>query len=127
MRTFVLLALGLLFSTAAVAAEKPNIIYILADDLGWTDLGCQGSKYYETPNIDRMAAQGLRLTNYHNCQNCAPTRAALMTGQYGARTGTYTVGGIDRFNWQSRPLRLLPRHSRCSSGGTGCNRPSAAT
>jgi arylsulfatase A-like enzyme len=105
MRALALFAFSLFFSVAASAADKTNIIYILADDLGWTDLGCQGSKYYETPNIDRLASQGLRLTSYHNCQNCAPTRAALMTGQYAPRTGTYTVGGIDRFDWQTRPLR----------------------
>ena len=104
-------ALWLLGSATAFAAEtakpasQPNIVYILADDLGWTDTATYGSRYYETPNIDRLAAQGLKLTRYHNCQNCQPTRAALMTGQYGARTGVYTVGGIERFNWQSRPLR----------------------
>ena len=84
---------------------KPNIVFIMADDLGYTDVACFGSKYYETPNIDRLASQGMKLTNHHHCQNCTPTRAALMSGQYGARTGVYTVGGIDRFNWQSRPLR----------------------
>jgi arylsulfatase A-like enzyme len=89
----------------AGAATKPNIIFILADDLGWTDLGVQGSKYYESPNIDRLASQGMRFTNYHHCQNCAPTRAALMSGQYAPRTGVYTVGGIERFNWRIRPLR----------------------
>lgn len=87
------------------ASDKPNIIFILADDLGWTDTGVYGSQYYETPNIDRLAAQGLKFNQYHNCQNCQPTRAALMSGQYGPRTGVYTVGGIGRFNWQSRPLR----------------------
>lgn len=85
--------------------RKPNIVFILADDLGWTDLGCQGSAYYETPHIDRLAAGGIRFTNYHNCQNCQPTRAALLSGQYAARTGVYTVGGVDRFDWKSRPLR----------------------
>ena len=95
----------LLAATAATAADKPNIIFILADDLGWTDLGVQGSKYYESPNIDRLASQGMRFTNYHHCQNCAPTRAALMSGQYAPRTGVYTVGGIERFNWRIRPLR----------------------
>ena len=89
----------------AATSAKPNIVYILADDLGWTDTATYGSKYYETPNIDRLASQGLKLTRYHNCQNCQPTRAALMTGQYGARTGVYTVGGVERFEWQSRPLR----------------------
>ena len=77
----------------------------MADDLGYTDVAAFGSKYYETPNIDRLASQGMKLTNYHHCQNCTPTRAALLSGQYGARTGVYTVGGIDRFDWSKRPLR----------------------
>lgn len=86
--------------------EKPNIVFILADDLGYTDVACYGSKYYETPNIDRMAAQGIRFTDGYTCgPNCQPTRAALMSGQYGPRTGVYTVGSIDRFNWRSRSLR----------------------
>jgi arylsulfatase A-like enzyme len=92
-------------SAAAPAASKPNIIFIMADDLGYTDVAAYGSKYYETPNIDRLAAQGMRFTNYHHCQNCTPTRAALMSGQYGARTGVYTVGGVERFDWSKRPLR----------------------
>ncbi len=62
------------------AAAKPNIIFILADDLGWTDTATYGSKYYETPNIDRLAAQGMKFTGSHSCQNCAPSRAALMSG-----------------------------------------------
>jgi arylsulfatase A-like enzyme len=86
-------------------AQKPNIIFIMADDLGYTDVATFGSKYYETPNIDRLATQGMKLTAHHHCQNCTPTRGALMSGQYPARTGVYTVGGIDRFDWSSRPLR----------------------
>ena len=90
----------------ASAATKPNIVFILADDLGYTDLACYGSKYYETPNIDKLAANGIRFTDGYSCgPNCQPTRAALMSGQYMPRTGVYTVGSIDRFNWQSRPLR----------------------
>ena len=86
--------------------KRPNVVLILADDLGWTDLGCQGSGYYQTPHIDRLAAAGLRFTHGYTCgPNCQPTRAALMTGQYGPRTGVYTVGRIDRFDWRSRPLR----------------------
>ncbi len=96
-------------STAIAFAEAPkrtNIIYIMADDLGYTDLACYGSKFYETPNIDRLAAEGVRFTNGYACgSNCQPTRAALVSGQYGPRTGVYTVGNIDRFNWRSRPLR----------------------
>ena len=88
------------------AAQRPNIVFILADDLGYTDVACFGSKYYETPNIDRLAASGIRFTSGYTCgPNCAPTRAALMSGQYGPRTGVYTVGSIDRFDWRSRPLR----------------------
>jgi arylsulfatase A-like enzyme len=91
---------------AADRPSKPNLVFILADDLGYTDLACYGSKYYETPNIDRLAAQGLKFTDGYTCgPNCQPTRAALMSGQYGPRTGVYTVGSIERFNWRSRPLR----------------------
>lgn len=92
-------------SRAADTSRPPNIVFVLADDLGWTDLAVQGSKYYETPNIDRLASQGARFTRYYHCQNCQPTRAALMSGQYGPRTGVYTVGSIERFDWKSRPLR----------------------
>jgi arylsulfatase A-like enzyme len=94
-----------LWASIASAATQPNIIFILADDLGYTDVACFGSKYYETPNIDKLAAQGMRLTSHHHHQNCQPTRAALMSGQYAPRTGVYTVGGIDRFDWSMRPLR----------------------
>ncbi len=92
-------------TSAQAPKTKPNIVFIMADDLGYTDVACYGSKYYETPNIDRLATQGMRLTSHHHCQNCTPTRAALMSGQYGARTGVYTVGGIDRFDWSKRPLK----------------------
>ncbi|AGA25345.1 sulfatase [Singulisphaera acidiphila] len=88
------------------ADRKPNIVFILADDLGFTDVACYGSRYYETPHIDKLAAQGLKFTDGYTCgPNCQPTRAALMSGQYGPRTGIYTVGSIDRFDWKSRPLR----------------------
>lgn len=97
-----LLALG---AVASFAAGPPNIVLILADDLGYTDGGTFGSRYYETPNIDRLARQGMKFTNFHQNQNCAPSRAALMSGQYAARTGIYTVGNIGRAEWQSRPLR----------------------
>src|SRR5436190_2974744 len=92
--------------SAAAATKSPNIVFILADDLGYTDLACYGSKYYETPNIDKLASQGIRFTDGHSAgPNCQPSRAAMMSGQYGPRTGIYTVGGIDRFDWQTRPLR----------------------
>ena len=68
--------------------EKLNFVFILVDDLGWTDTGCYGSKFYETPNIDRLASQGMRFTDgYAACAVCSPTRAAVMTGRYPARLG----------------------------------------
>ncbi len=103
-----LLACALFAGLAAASAAdpaRPNVVFIMADDLGYTDVGAFGTRYYETPNIDRLAKQGMKLTNHHHCQNCTPTRAALMSGQYGARTGVYTVGGIERFDWSKRPLR----------------------
>lgn len=91
------------------ADRRPNIVFILADDLGWTDVGCMGSRYYETPSIDRLAGQGMRLMNYHNCQNCAPTRAVLMSGQYPPRTGVYTVGSLERGKAGERKM-AVPRN-----------------
>jgi arylsulfatase A-like enzyme len=88
------------------SSARPNIIFILADDLGWTDLACQGSKYYETPHLDRLAASGMRFTSFYNCPNCAPSRAALMSGQYAPRTGVYTVGAGARGEEQRR--RMVP-------------------
>ena len=61
----------------------PNIVFFLVDDLGWADLGCQGSTFYETPRIDRLAEEGMRFTDaYSACPVCSPSRAALMTGKY---------------------------------------------
>lgn len=102
----------LFYPSVGRAQDPPNIVFVLADDLGYTDLGYSGSRYYETPNIDRLAAEGIVFTNHHHCQNCTPTRAALMSGQHPARTGIYTVGGIERFDWSSRPLRPVENLTR---------------
>jgi arylsulfatase A-like enzyme len=73
---------------ALQAFAKPNVVLVLVDDLGWTDLACQGSTYYETPNLDRLAADGVRFTDgYAACAVCSPTRAAVQTGRYPHRTG----------------------------------------
>jgi arylsulfatase A-like enzyme len=76
---------------------KPNIIFILIDDLGWRDLSCFGSSYYETPVIDKLAKEGMLFTNaYASCPVCSPTRASIMTGRYPARVGvTQFIGGHD--------------------------------
>ncbi len=91
--------------------DRPNIILIVADDLGWTDLGCMGSDYYETPNIDRLAREGMTFRQaYANAANCAPSRAALMSGQYAPRTGVYTVGTSARGKAKNR--KLVPTENR---------------
>ena len=65
---------------------KPNFLFILADDLGWSQVSCYGSNFYETPNIDRLAREGMRFTDaYAACPVCSPTRASIMTGKYPAR------------------------------------------
>ena len=70
------------------SGRKPNLILILIDDMGWTDLACYGSKYYETPNLDRLAGEGMKFTDgYAACAVCSPTRAALLTGRYPTRHG----------------------------------------
>lgn len=89
--TLTLLAALLLAPLGALQAadapkQKPNIILFLIDDLGWKDLGCQGSTFYQTPNIDRLAKEGVRFTDaYAACAVCSPTRAAILTGKYPAR------------------------------------------
>ncbi len=77
-------------STPAPAADKkPNIVYIVADDLGWKDVGFHGSDF-KTPNIDKLAAGGMRLKQFYAQPMCTPTRAALMTGRYPFRYGLQT-------------------------------------
>ena len=83
------------------AAIPPNVVLVLVDDLGWMDLGCQGSEFFETPRIDALAADGARFTQaYSNCPVCSPSRAALMTGQNPGRvgfTGHITAIGRHRY------------------------------
>src|SRR5215472_14562659 len=86
----------------AASAPKPNIVLLLADDLGWTDLAVNGttlgngSKYHQTPQLDRLAHQGMTFSSMYVQQNCTPTRAALMSGQYAPRTRMFNVDSLDR-------------------------------
>lgn len=83
---FCLLTLGLLSVLFTTAQKKPNIIFILADDLGYGELGCYGNTFNETPNLDRMAKEGMRFTQaYSAAPICSPARAGFITGQYPAR------------------------------------------
>lgn len=89
--------------------KRPNVLFILADDLGWRDLSNEGSTFYETPNIDRIAADGMKFTRgYAACQVCSPSRASIMTGKYPARLDiTDWIGAAAGADWK-RNTKLLP-------------------
>ncbi len=93
----------------ALANKLPNVVLILADDLGWRDLACTGSTFYETPNLDRLAAKSMRFTQgYAACQVCSPSRAAIMTGKFPARMKTTDwFGAAAGVEWK-RNTKLLP-------------------
>jgi len=75
----------------ATSAERPNVLFILVDDLSWSDLSYNGSEVYETPNVDRLSRQGMVFTDFYSAGPvCSPTRASIMTGKYPARTGITT-------------------------------------
>ncbi len=104
------LLLFLFISISSSYAEKPlNIVLILADDLGWSNLGCYGSNFIETPNIDKLAAEGIRFTDAYSASTvCSPTRASIMTGQNPARIGMYNILRPHRRPWAKlRPPPLV--------------------
>src|SRR5262249_39995341 len=102
---------------AAAAAEQArpgprprplNVVLILADDLGWADLGCQGADLHETPHIDRLAAEGVRFTQAYAASVCSPTRSSLMTGKHPARLGITIWLEAARTPPPTRNRRLIP-------------------
>lgn len=97
-------------ATVLTAAERPNVVFFLVDDLGQRDLGCYGSTFYETPNIDRLAKEGARFTDaYAACPVCSPTRAAVQTGRWPQRTGvTDYIGAPSKPEVWKRNTQLLP-------------------
>jgi hypothetical protein len=84
-RCFVLLTLwAVLFcNSVSAGANGPNVVFIIADDLGWRDLACFGSTFYETPNIDRLTARGMKFASAYTAPVCSPTRASILTGKIG--------------------------------------------
>ena len=102
---------SLLVSPGSSAAERPpNVVFFLVDDLGQRDLGCYGSSFYETPNIDRLAKDGAKFTDaYAACSVCSPTRASILTGQWPQRTGVtdYIGAPLTPEQWK-RNTKLLP-------------------
>lgn len=99
----------ILGSPVADAADRPNIVLIFADDLGWKDVGYQGSDFIETPHLDRLAQQGTVFTaGYAAAGNCAPSRACLLSGTYTPRHHVYAVGSTDRGNKALHRLIPIP-------------------
>ncbi len=95
--------------------KRPNFVFFLVDDLGWKDLGCYGSTFYDTPNIDRLAASGMRFTDaYAACPVCSPTRASIMTGKYPARLGI--TDWIPGQRPKNRKLLAPPIHNQLALG-----------
>ena len=106
-----LLFLTILNSCNKESSEKPNIVLIVADDLGWSDLSFMGSKYYETPNIDKLSESGLTFYNgYASAANCAPSRATMLSGKYQNTHGIFSVAnplfgyGSDRGSRKTRKI-----------------------
>lgn len=89
-------------STVLSAAQRPNIVLVIADDLGYSDVGFNGQRFYETPNIDALARDGMILSDFYSGgPNCAPTRACINTGMYTPRHKSYTPGGLAKGNVKS--------------------------
>ena len=87
-RIICLLVLAGLTLDGAAQIRRPNVVFVLADDLGWAELGCYGNRFNETPNLERLAKEGVRFTHaYAAAPVCSPYRAALLTGQHPARVG----------------------------------------
>ncbi len=104
MRTLTRVTLLAVFATlTASASDRPNIVFLLADDLGWTGTASFGSDFYETPNLDRLASKGMSFTQaYSACTVCSPTRASIMTGMYPARLRL-----TDFISGQNRPYARM--------------------
>lgn len=116
-RTLIIAALAvaqsLSFAAAPARAEsRPNIVLVFADDLGWKDVGYQGSDFMETPNIDRLAREGMVFTaGYAAAGNCAPSRACMLSGAYTPRHQVYAVGSTQRGPKASQRLVPIPNKS----------------
>jgi arylsulfatase A len=111
MKSILITLACLLLSTAACVADDasrpPNVVLFLVDDMGWSDLGCYGNRFHETPHIDALAQRGLRFTDaYAACPVCSPTRASIVTGRYPATVGlTDFISG----HWRPYAKTVVPR------------------
>ena len=109
-----------MFFGDSLLAKRPNVVFILADDLGWAELGCYGNRFNETPNLDRLAKGGMRFTNaYASAPVCSPYRAAFLTGQYPARVGILDYLRPNSENGLSPDHLTLPEMFRDAGYATG--------
>ncbi len=124
-----LVAAILLSFNLEAAAEKPNIVFIMTDDLGVRDLSCYGSDFYRTPNLDRLASEGMKFDRaYAACNVCSPTRAAVLTGRSPHRVHLTDALPWDRLppnpklvppnHIKNYPLRCRPSPKRCARAAT---------
>ena len=112
----ILACLSAALATAAAAAERPNIIYIVSDDLGYGDLGCYGQMQVRTPRLDQMAAEGLRFTDHYAGHTvCRPSRLVFLTGKHTAHTAiagnnnhVLPAGSVTVTSLLQEPRSLLP-------------------
>ena len=105
---------------AVAQTSRPNVIVIMTDDQGYGDIGCHGNPIIKTPCIDRLHEESLRLTNFHVSPYCTPTRAALMTGRYPARTGAYrTSSGRTMLHRDEKTIANIFSNAGYSTGMIG--------
>ena len=123
------LAASLVCRTPAVAAEKPNIVLMFLDNIGYGDLGCYGNDWIKTPRIDRLAAQGVRCTDFYiGAPSCMPSRGALLTGRHPVRNGPGCRWGAvpspvrKRRCWTKRLLATAGTHAAKSGDRRGIRR-----
>lgn len=111
MKSTLLPIVALLSVTTSLSARQPNIVYVMADDLGWSDVGYNGADFYETPHIDRLRSSGMEFTSaYPGASNCMPSRSCIMSGMYIPRTKMWTPGTKAKGSKQAMKF-LVPRNS----------------
>ena len=123
-KTFPLL-IGLTFALLSTSAKKPNVLFILVDDMGWKDLTNEGSVFYESPNVDRIAKEGMKFTRgYATCQVCSPSRASILTGKYPTNHGITTwIGDRSGEAWRGtrrQDSHLPPEYERNLRASGAC-------
>jgi arylsulfatase A-like enzyme len=120
MRHFLLVIVGLFASLFVRAADKPNIVVILADDQGWGDLSINGNKNLATPNIDSLGRGGVMLDRFYVCPVCSPTRAEFLTGRYHPRGGVFNVTtGGERLNTDVKTIADTFKAAGYATGAFG--------